>query len=135
MKVALLAAVLLAALAVACGETGSATSSASSGPVLLVAVGPMGVVVDGRTVSLSQLNVRLSDLRRQGGSVWLVSDRGSTASPSSGPQRWSKKQIANAGELRRRVTALVGDHGVHLIVSTMPVTGSASPSAAPRSDP
>jgi hypothetical protein len=136
MKVALLAAVVFATLAaVACGETSSATSSASSSPVLLVAVGPMGVIVDGRPVSLPQLDVRLSDLRRQGGSVWLISDRGSTASPSSAPQHWSKKQVAKAVELRRRVTALVDDHGVHLIASTMPVTGSASPSVAPRSDP
>jgi hypothetical protein len=127
---ALVVALLSATFLVACGEAHVATG----GPVLHIAVSPFGVTVDGQSVSVAQLDARLADLQKQGGWVWLLSDRGPTATPSPGALL-SKKELEKAKWLEQQVIALAGDHHLRIVSSNMPVMGSVSPNASPHSDP
>ncbi len=115
----LLAAVLLAAGLSACGAAHEAAAPANRDLVIT----PGGVTLDGRPLTLSELDSRLDAAARRGDRVRI--EVGWVARLSA--PLMTRREVARTQALRTRVLAMAARRGVTVVRFTMPVRGWASP--------
>ena len=138
-KTAVIVALLVAGLSLVAGGCGESAQSSGDGreTVLQVGVSPWGIITaDGESVSLSELDARLGELKDAGGVVWLGSGGRllyATADPYGNP--YPKKWQAKAERVVQQVVAMIEARDLAVRFSNMPVSGSASPESSAHSDP